>query len=83
VVTCTRQQVLSGALLSVDWAPDVVGQHLAWQVTHLLDDPEHLDQVMRDHPSTRPDVVVNAQTARRLGISLELIRGLPGWKIIE
>ncbi len=83
VLTCTRQQVLSGALLAVDWAPDVVGRHLAWQVTHLLDDPDHLDPVMRDHPSAQPDVVVNAQTARRLGISLDQVRGLAGWKIIE
>jgi ABC-type uncharacterized transport system substrate-binding protein len=83
VLTCTRQQVSSGALLAVDWSPDAVGRNLAWQVNHLLDDPEHLEAVMRDHPSDRPDVVINAQTARRLGISLDQVRGLPGWKILE
>lgn len=83
VLTCTRQQVLSGALLAVDWSPEAVGRHLAWQVNHLLDDPDHLDTVMRDHPTSSPDVVVNAQTARRLGISLDQVRGLPGWKIYE
>lgn len=83
VLTCTRQQVLSGALLAVDWSPEAVGRHLAWQVNHLLDDPDRLDTVMRDHPTSSPDVVVNAQTARRLGISLDQVRGLPGWKIYE
>lgn len=83
VLTCTRQQVLSGALLAVDWSPEAVGRHLAWQVNHLLDDPDHLDPVMRDHPTSSPDVVINAQTARRLGISLDQVRGLPGWKIYE
>ena len=83
VLTCTRQQVISGALLAVDWSPEAVGRHLAWQVNHLLDDPEHLDSVMRDHPTAPPDIVVNAQTARRLGISLDQVRGMSGWKIYE
>ena len=83
VLTCTRQQVFSGALLAVDWSPEAVGRNLAWQVNHLLDDPEHLESVMRDHPSEKPDIVVNAQTARRLGISLDQVRGLAGWKIYE
>jgi ABC-type uncharacterized transport system substrate-binding protein len=83
VLTCTRQQVISGALLAVDWSPEAVGRNLAWQVNHLLDDPEHLEAVMRDHPSAPPDTVVNAQTARRLGISLDQVRGMAGWKIYE
>jgi ABC-type uncharacterized transport system substrate-binding protein len=83
VITCTRQQVISGALLAVDWSPEAVGRHLAWQVNHLLDDPEHVESVMRDHPTAAPDIVVNAQTARRLGISLDQVRGMSGWKIYE
>jgi ABC-type uncharacterized transport system substrate-binding protein len=83
VLAGTRQLVSSGALLAVDWSPEVVGQHLAWQVNHLLDDPDHIELLSRDHPLAPPETVVNVQAARRLGISLESVRGLPNWKLVE
>ena len=83
VIASTRQLVSHGALLAVDWSPESVGRHLAWQVNHLLDDPDHLEGVAREHPITPPEAVVNVLAARRLGISLNAVRGRPGWKFIE
>ena len=83
VVASTRQQVHFGALLAVDWPLEAVGRHLAWQVNQLLEDPERVELVARDHPGGPPDVVLNAQAARRLGINVEALRHATGWKVIE
>ncbi len=83
VVAATRQQVSFGALLTVDWPLEAVGRNLAWQVNQLLDDPEHIADLARDHPMGTPETVINAQAARRLGISVEALRPLPPWKVIE
>lgn len=83
VVAATRQQVHFGALLAVDWPLEAVGRNLAWQVNQLLADPEHVELVARDHPGGLPDVVLNAQAARRLGINVEALRHASGWKVIE
>lgn len=77
----TRQMVSHGALLSVDWSPEAVGQSLAMQVNQILDDPNHFE-VNRDHPATAPDVTINRQAARRLGIRVDPALG-PGWRVLE
>lgn len=81
ILAGTRQMVTHGALLSVDWSPEAVGQNLATQVNQILDDPHHYE-LNRDHPATVPDVTVNRQAARRLGIRLDAVMGL-GWRILE
>jgi ABC-type uncharacterized transport system substrate-binding protein len=81
VVAATRQQVSFGALLAVDWPPDAVGRHLAWQVNQLLEDPEHIDLVARDRPGGTPENVVSGPAAHRLGINMETLRHVPGWKV--
>jgi ABC-type uncharacterized transport system substrate-binding protein len=83
VLAATRQQVSFGALLAVDWPLESVGRHLAWQVNQLLDDPDHIDLVAKDHPGGSPEVVINAQTARRLSLLGLVQRRSPGWKMIE
>lgn len=81
VLAATRQMVSHGALLSVDWSPEAVGQSLAMQVNQILDDPNHFE-VNRDHPATAPDVTINRQAARRLGIRVDPALG-PGWRVLE
>lgn len=83
VIASTRQQVSFGALLAVDWPLEAVGKHLAWQVNQLLDDPAHIGEVAREHPGGAPDAVINAQAARRFGIPVDMLRHMPGWKVIE
>lgn len=83
VIAATRQQVYFGAMMAVDWPPEAVGRHLAWQVNQLLHDPAHMELVARDHPSGNPEIVVNAHAARRLGIRLERARHNAGWKVVE
>jgi ABC-type uncharacterized transport system substrate-binding protein len=82
VVGATRQQVSFGALMAVDWPLEAVGRHLAWQVNQLLDAPEHLDLVAKDHPGGPPEHVLNAKAAKLLGIHVEGLRHV-GWKVIE
>lgn len=81
VLAATRQMVSHGALLSVDWSPEAVGQSLAMQVNQILDDPNHYE-VNRDHPTSAPDVTINRQAARRLGIRIDSALG-PGWRVLE
>lgn len=83
VLAATRQQVSFGALLTVDWSPEQVGRNLAYQVNHLLEDPERLDALTRDHPATPPEVVVNRPAALRMGLPVDVLRTLPGWKVID
>lgn len=83
VIAATRQQVHFGALMAVDWPLESVGRHLAWQVNQLLHDPEHIEVLSRDHPNGNPDIVLNANSARRLGIHVEGFRNQLGWKVIE
>ena len=81
ILAGTRQMVAHGALLSVDWSPEAVGENLALQVNQILDDPNHYE-LNRDHPATAPDVIVNIGAARRLGIRLDHVMSL-GWKRFE
>lgn len=83
IVAATRQQVSFGALLTVDWPLEAVGRHLAWQVNQLLDDPDHVDLVSRNHPGTMPETVINAQAAHRLGIDVGPLRHAQGFMVIE
>lgn len=81
ILAGTRQMVAHGALLSVDWSPEAVGQNLAIQVNQILDDPNHYE-LTRDHPPTPPEIIVNGQAAHRLGIRRDFLAGL-GWRIFE
>lgn len=80
VLAATRQQVSFGALVAADWPMEVVGRHLARQVNTLLDEPGNIELMMRDSPPGAAEIVVNAQTARRLGIPDEALRG---FKVID
>lgn len=83
VIGATRQQVYFGAMMAVDFPPEAVGRHLAWQVNQLLHDPAHMELVTRDHPLGNPETIVNGHAARRLGIPLARLRHNTGWKVIE
>ena len=61
--------------------PRRCGENLALQVNQILDDPNHYE-LLRDHPVTPPDIIINGPAARRLGVRLEPFIEL-GWKVHE
>ncbi len=81
VLAGTRQMVSHGILMSIDWSPEAVGQNLALQVNQILDDPNHYE-LLRDHPTSPPEIIINGPAARRLGIKLAPFVE-QGWKVHE
>ncbi|HMU39339.1 MAG TPA: hypothetical protein PKE31_10025 [Pseudomonadota bacterium] len=83
ILAGTRQLVAHGVLMSMDWSPEAVGQHLARQVLHFLEQAgRERQEALPDMPAAAPEILINGPAARRLNIDLHRLRKL-GWKVHE
>lgn len=80
VLAATRQQVRSGALLAVDWAPRMIGRRLAALVNLSLEGVPRPELTPREDPAGLPQVTLNRMIAGKLGVDLTG-RRLSGWRL--
>ncbi len=80
ILAATRQQVRSGALLSVDFSPSAVGRRLAALTNLVLEGVHHPELSGREDPAGPPMVTLNALMARKLDLDLAPGRSM-GWRI--
>jgi ABC-type uncharacterized transport system substrate-binding protein len=80
ILAATRQQVRSGALLSVDFSPSAVGRRLAALTNLVLDGVRHPELSGREDPAGVPAVTLNGLMAKKLGLDLFTGR-TAGWRV--
>lgn len=80
VLAATRQQVRSGALLSVDWGPRAIGRRLGVLSCLALAGERRPELPAREDPAGSPEVTLNRLMAHKLGIDMAGLRAA-GWRI--